>query len=707
MTDEEIQRIFRERQDAGFKYPDSPKSTEESTKESRKKPDDTDPEAISIIATEPETETASTTRLDSRHLQAAPRRNAEELLRQVPGLTLVQHGSEGKGHQFFMRGFDAMHGADLEIKVDQIPINEWSNVHAQGYLDLALMIPELVQSISVTKGPFTLDQGAFAMAGSAHYRLGVPVEELGWRMAYTGGTTHRHRIFAGYSPPQESGEQFVGIEATHDEGFGDNRRLNRGTFNGRIRLFNRVGRSKAYLSALGSYSAFALAGPLRNDEIEAGLVDFYGAYDPQAKGRSARARLTLHGDWRHKRQRIEWAGFGEFRQLQLRENFSGFLLDPQNGDRRQQFQRSGSFGIGARHEARLSKTFTLRSGLGFRGEGFAQLEHPLGRTLEILGTRRDLKGIQFLADLRGGLRWSPLRSIRLEAGARVDLMHVIVHDRLNPGGFGQTSREPKAKRAPGTGTRVVASPRVTARWAPRERWKLFVAYGRGFRPPEARAFTRFNPGNESLGDEVILGASPIATVSDGFELGTRWDQSAFFGLSLAGFATFIQRESIFDHVSGLSLELNKTRRLGGELLLHAHPFSWLDLSADLTWVDARFVGSKRPVPFAPRIVAGIRGALVHPQGFRAGLRLLSVAPRPLPHGATGATLVMLDATLGYHWRWLRLDLEIENLLNRRVREGEYHFASHWRPQTPAQALPTLHTTAGPPLNARLTVGVQF
>ena len=87
--------------------------------------------------------------------------------------------------------------------------------------------------------------------------------------------------------------------------------------------------------------------------------------------------------------------------------------------------------------------------------------------------------------------------------------------------------------------------------------------------------------------------------------------------------------------------------------------------------------------------------------------MLTVAPRPLPNGATGTTLLMTDATLGYRWRRLRIDLEIENLLNRRLREGEFHYASDWRPDAPSSALPALHTAAGPPLNARLTLGVQL
>ena len=88
---------------------------------------------------------------------------------------------------------------------------------------------------------------------------------------------------------------------------------------------------------------------------------------------------------------------------------------------------------------------------------------------------------------------------------------------------------------------------------------------------------------------------------------------------------------------------------------------------------------------------------------RAGLRALAIAPRPLPHGATSSTLTQLDATAGYAWPRWRLELEVENVLNRKSREGEYHFASHWQRGEPVSNLPALHYVAGPPLNARLTL----
>jgi outer membrane receptor protein involved in Fe transport len=302
--------------------------------------------------------------------------------------------------------------------------------------------------------------------------------------------------------------------------------------------------------------------------------------------------------------------------------------------------------------------------------------------------------LQALFQALAGVGWRPLEPLHWIGGVRADFAEVSVRDRLG------------ADRR-GAGRLAALSPRVTAEWQAFSSLRVFAAYGRGFRPPEARAFSSFEPELTGIAEDVHDGGEPEMTLADSFELGTRFRHGRLFGARLAGFATFIERESVFDHVSGVNLELNSTRRLGAELEVHATPSSFLTLSADVTFVDARFVDSGNPVPLAPPWVGGARAILTHPNGFRAGLRFFALAPRPLPHGARGAMLGVLDATAGYAFGFLRLDLELENVLNQRLREGEYHYASHWNPSQAPSQIPVVHYVAGPPLNARLSVSAVF
>ncbi len=652
------------------------------------------PYSVTVVSSRDSPQTASSKRISAREMTAAPRRNAEDILRQVPGMTLVQHGSEGKGHQFLLRGFDAIHGSDFEVTLDGLPINEWSNVHAQGYLDLGLIIPEAVSSVEVQKGPFTLTQGAFAMAGSADYRLGIVQSERGWRAAYTAGTTNRHRVFAGFSRKAAEDRDFLAFEATHDDGFGQNRGIDRMTFNGRLTLAKAPRFGELSLLAAGSYAAFELPGTLRNDDVEQGVVGFYDTYDETQQGQSGRALLALFHRLDRGRHNLSLHAYASYRDLRLRENFTGFVIDPENGDRRAQLQRTWPFGLSATYMLQLVKTLSLHTGLGLRVDQFGQTEHNVGRDLQVTGERRRLVGHQLIAHTKAGLQWQPARQIRVDVGARADVIHVGVTDKL-------------ARGSRGSGASVAVSPRATVQLQVVKSLGIFAAYGRGFRPPEARAYSTFDPGQAGLSEDVYDGGEPAVTVSDALEVGTRWRPVRWFDARLASFATLIARESVYDHVSGVSLELNGSRRLGGEVIISVRPLSWLQLSTDFTLVDARFTQSGNRVPFAPWLTGGGRVTITHRSGFRSGLRAIGFAPRPLPHGATGATQLRVDATLGYYYRWLRINLEVENVINRKLRDGEYHYASNFVPGQAASELPVLHTVAGPPVNARLTVGVVF
>lgn len=638
---------------------------------------------------------ASTSLVTTRELNAVPRRGAEDALSLVPGVTLVQHGSEGKGAQLLVRGFDAAHGADFEVTVDGIPINEWSNVHAQGYLDLGFVIPELVASVRVTKGPFTLGQGAFALAGSAAYHLGIEPEDRGLRVAYTIGTTNRHRGVVTYSPRAGSGHDFIASETVHDDGFGSRRALNKGALLAKVALARSVRWGSLSLVTGGYLARFELPGALRADDYEAGRVGFRDSYSATSHGASIRGLLGFSYEMSGAGYELRATAYAGLRRLEVFENFTGYLFDARQGDYRSQVQDSLSL------ESKVSLTSQLLPGVhsilgfGLVADLLDQQQWHTDFAARPLAQERGMQAVQALPHALAGVIWRPAAALRLDTGARLDVAHVRVKDALGSGA-------PLER-----GTLLVVSPRAVLEWQPLPLLRLLAAYGRGFRPPEARAFTSYKPTEAGLREDVYAGGEPAMTSSDSFEIGARFRANSNFSAELSGFATFIARESVYDHVSGVNLELSETRRLGAELALRSSIGDFVTLHADTTLVDARFVESGRPVPMAPTWFGGARALLGHALGARAGLRFLAIAPRPLPHGATSSALTRLDLTLGYHWPVWRLDLEVENLLGQQIRDGEFHYASHWQRSAPASHLPALHSVAGSPLDARFTVSAVF
>lgn len=654
--------------------------------------DQADIETREIVVRTPKL-TASTTTISADAIATIPIRSAEDTLRLAPGLVLVQHGTEGKGQQYFLRGFDAVHGLDFEVDVEGMPLNEWSNVHAQGYLDLGMLIPETIAGVEVNPGPFALEQGPFALAGSARFSLGIAPQDLGVRGRVEFGSTLRARTLVSYSPRGGDGSRFVAADLMTDQGFGESRDSRRAVVMVRQHLYD-ARSSRVSVLLIGHVAEFGLPGIISAREYEAGRIGFWGAHD-NGRGEAQRASLALDWTLTRARQRLRLLAWSGYRRLELLENFTGFLERPEQGDRRVQQHSGIPFGLRADHRVLLGRRVELQTGLGVRGDAFEQSEQRVDLERRPFETTRAAAGVQADIWALAGARFALAPTLELGTGARVDLIAISADDR---------SGEPDASG--GGGLLAAASPKAHLRWTALERLELFLAYGRGFRPPEARAFTSFDPErmglSEDLADDGADQRPRISTV-DGGELGLRWLPDPRVALQVIGFATYVARESIYDHVSRTNLQLSATRRFGTELSLDARPLPWLGLAGSLTWVDARFIESRNPIPLAPSLVGSLHAWLAHRLGARAGLLLVGWAPRPLPHGARGSGLVRVDATFGWHRERMRIDLAIENLLGMKLREGEYSFASNFRPGQPASQLPTLHFVPGPPLTARVAL----
>ncbi len=109
---------------------------------------------------------ASEVTLSRERVNAQPALRPGEVLEATPGLIITQHSGEGKANQYFLRGFNLDHGTDLAITVDGMPVNMRTHGHGQGYADVNFLIPELVQSMRVRKGPYFAEEGDFASAGA-------------------------------------------------------------------------------------------------------------------------------------------------------------------------------------------------------------------------------------------------------------------------------------------------------------------------------------------------------------------------------------------------------------------------------------------------------------------------------------------------------------------------------------------------------------
>ena len=150
-----------------------------------------DLEAVEIVA-HPQNASHTVSAVDI-HLR--PLNSSQDILRQIPGLFIAQHGGGGKAEQIFLRGFDIDHGTDIQIQVDGMPVNMVSHAHGQGYADLHFVIPELIQTIDFDKGPYSPSHGNFNTAGYVDFHTRSQLEESpgkrgNWSVQYVSGIGH-------------------------------------------------------------------------------------------------------------------------------------------------------------------------------------------------------------------------------------------------------------------------------------------------------------------------------------------------------------------------------------------------------------------------------------------------------------------------------------------------------------------------------------
>lgn len=643
-----------------------------------------------LVTTEAAPAAASEVVLDHVAVEAFPARDADALLQALPGLHQSAHGGHGKAPQYLLRGFDAVHGADLAVDVDGVPLNEPSHIHGHGYLDVHLLSPRLVTGLALHPGPFRPEQGDLAVAGSASFDLGLA--EPGLWVEGGAGTDRSGQAALSYRPAGEGTGSFALAELDAGGGQGTRRwwqqaRLGLGR-EGRLG----AARARAWLLALDG--RWGSAGVVRADDVEAGRIGWTGAYALPGEGASRRlvAAASVEDSGRRLRGRAQ--AWGGLRGFSVAQDYTGWLQDPTHGDATRQAQDGGAAGLSAEGSwLPGGPSLALDGGAALRVDRHAQVEEgiladgsPWQRRIDATVGMRDLGAW-------AGARWRPGRALVLRPGLRVASLHAGLLRRQDD--QGQHVEVP----AWAWSSAPVLAPRLSLALAPEARLSGFLAAGRGYRSAEARGIED--------GDRA-----PI-TRADAAEAGLRARPAGSVDLRAATFVTLVDDEIVFDHVAARFLSTGATRRLGVEGVATLRPRPWLGVEAQATWADGRYAEgllapATGPVPYAPRLLCALSTTLRELPALGAtwtgGLRGWLLGPRPLPGGFRSQATGTADLTLSARRGAWRADLDVDNLLGRRWRDGEFVFASWPDRDQPRSELPALHLTTGDPLALRLSLG---
>ncbi len=119
------------------------------------------------LSPDPAAAPASVTMLKYTEAQKRNTRDYSDLLRNVTGVAANSFDQGGVGFGFALRGFsERSNGGNVAYSIDGVPINFPGHPNSNGYGDLFPLVPELVDTFVLVRGPFDVRFGAFDLGGS-------------------------------------------------------------------------------------------------------------------------------------------------------------------------------------------------------------------------------------------------------------------------------------------------------------------------------------------------------------------------------------------------------------------------------------------------------------------------------------------------------------------------------------------------------------
>ncbi|WP_298199183.1 TonB-dependent receptor [Novosphingobium sp.] len=603
-----------------------------------------------------------------------------ELAENVPGLIATQHSGSGKGNQYFLRGFNLDHGTDLAGYVDGAPINMRSHGHGQGYLDLNFLIPEMVERIDYTKGPYHAAEGDFSSAGTMRYttksRLARPFAEV------TGGSFGYWRGLVAGSADLGDGTLLGALDATASNGpwvLDEHER--------KLIALIKYSAADWSLGLSGYTNSWVSTDQVPERAINLGLIPRNGFIDPDLGGRAGRVALTFNGQFGD----TQVSAYAIGSRLQLTSNFTYFLDDPSNGDEFRQVDRRGVFGGSVRHVIKRDM-LTWRFGADTRWDRIGKV--GLYRTVAgtVVGTVREDRVDEFSGGLFGEAEFQLGPRVRFVAGLRGDAI-------------GYNVRSDLAANAD-SGSAAIVSPKAALAWQPGKGVEFYANYGEGHHSNDVRGATvTVDPSDGTPVSQVAVFAR-----SRGAELGTRLERGNF-NFSLVGFWLNLESELVFVGDAGTTEPNDASCRYGTEAALFWHPVPGVTIDGTASWTHARFRGVAPGQDFIPGATPFVLGGGISAKlttSITATARVRHFASAPLVEDNSKRSEATTLVNLGGYWEIARarIGLEVLNLFDASDPDISYWYASRL-PGEPVDGIEDRHIHPVEPRQARLSVRFSF
>ncbi len=555
-----------------------------------------------------------------------------EILETVPGVIITQHAGGGKANQYFLRGFNLDHGTDFATDLEGMPLNLPTHAHGQGYSDLNIVIPELIDTINYEKGPYYAANGDFSTVGAAHLVFADTLPEGIFKIA--GGTDDYGRTLVADSLPFASGNLLYGAEVFHENGPwavpDDYLR-----FNGLLKYSTGDDMLGSSVIAMAYHGKWNSTDQIAENAVSTGLIPFYGSLSPTDGGNSQ--RYSLQAEWHNENAdtATHLMAYAFYYDLDLFSDFTYYLESPQ-GDQFEQQDGRKVFGLkgsqtfyGKLAGRDMENTFGLQFQNSWIDTGLYQtvddvrtdkvdyLGNPIPAITKVDVTTETSLGLYY----DNKVQWA--EKFRSELGFREDIYDVSVNDYTNSANSGHQIA-------------TLPSPKLSLIFGPWDKTEFYTQAGFGFHSNDARATTAtVNPDGSSVGTNL-----PLLVHAYGGEVGVRTSAVPHLQSTLSVWYLHNNSELYFDGIDADSGDTTasqqSTHRYGVEWANYYTPVKGvtfdLDLADSWAYFDSPTTAAEDITPGGSLVAEAIHesasgGVTAHQDdGWSESLRLRFLAP---------------------------------------------------------------------------------
>ncbi len=636
-------------------------------------------------------QSASQGRVGQADLRLRPLVREGEILENVPGMILTQHSGDGKANQMFVRGFNLDHGTDFETRIESMPINMPTHAHGQGYSDLNLLIPELVDHLEYKLGIYYAELGDFGSAGGATLSL---VRSLPAPVAYAEmGAWGFGRAVAAGSSTVGNNTLLIGGEAKRYDGPWDVAEGLR-KYSGMARWSTRRGKNDFSLLALTYNNHWNSTDQVPLRAVSNGSISRFGQIDPTLGGQTDRYSLSASYKRALSNGLLRVDAYGIRYGFNLWSNFTYFLDNNTRGDQIEQVDHRSVAGVDAEY-MRLATVWgvshTIRTGVQSRFDNaHVALNHSTQRVATDVVRADDVQ--QGSAAL-----WTSVEShwtsyFRSILGLRGDTYHFNV----------------ASDRAANSGVRdaAIASPKLSLAFGPFAGTEIYVGGGLGFHSNDARGSTiRIDP----LSGDSVSRVSPLVR-SRGAEVGVRVSPNSALRSTVSLWTLALQSELLFVGDAGTTEPQGKSQRTGVTFANFWRPDARLTVDADVSFTRARYTDAPSDARYVPGALENVVAAGItwepRAHGPFAVLRVRHFGAAPLieDNSVRSTPTTLVNSSFGYQFLTVRMSASVLNLFGAKGSDIQYYYASRL-PGEPVGGVDDVHFHPVEPRQLRITFGV--